>query len=321
MEIASGGSVLLIGQVRAIRVLCVLADEGSFSAAARSLGMTQSAVSQHIAALEREAGLSLVDRGMRPVELTEAGAVLVRYGRVVTTQLDDAEHTLAEISGRRAGRLRLGSFPTALTTFVPDALARLRAANPDLVLTVVDDHMQGLLPRLGSGELDLAVVYENPLLPGEALARLTRVPLFDDPYCVVLPADHRLARRKRLALSHLADETWVGGRPGSAWFRILLHACRTAGFEPRPLLTTDDYRAVHAFVGAGLGIGVVPGLAAAHPPAGVEVRNLDTGGPVRRIAVAHLPVEPLAPPVGQMTRILREVTGPMRRERAARPRA
>ena len=71
----------LIGQVRAIRVLCEIAEQGSFSAAARSLGMTQSAVSQHVAALERETGLPLVDRGTRPVQLTEAGAVLVRHGR------------------------------------------------------------------------------------------------------------------------------------------------------------------------------------------------------------------------------------------------
>ena len=313
---------MLIGQVRAIRVLCTVADDGSFSGAARSLGITQSAVSQHVAALEREAGLPLVDRGTRPLELTEAGAVLVRHGRMVIGQLDDAEQSLAELSGRRAGRLRLGSFPTALTTFVPEALARLRDANPELLLTVVDDHMQGLLPRLGTGELDLAVVYENPLLPGEALGRLTRVPLFDDPYRVVLPAGHRLARRrKRIGLAELADEVWVGGRPGSAWFRILLHACRTAGFEPRTLLTTDDYRAVHAFVAAGLGIGVVPGLAAANAPSGVAVRDLDAGGPVRRIAVAHPPGEPVAPPVGTMTGILREVTRPLRRGRAARPRA
>ena len=313
---------MLIGQVRAIRVLCVVADEGSFSAAARSLGMTQSAVSQHVAALEREAGLPLVDRGTRPLELTEAGAVLVRHGRMVTTQLDDAEQALAEISGRRAGRLRLGSFPTALTTFVPDGLARLRTANPDLVLTVVDDHMQGLLPRLGSGELDLAVVYENPLLPGRRSdgSRGCRCSTTRTGWCC--RPDHRLARRrKRLTLADLAEEVWVGGRPGSAWFRILLHACRGAGFEPRTLLTTDDYRAVHAFVAAGLGIGVVPGLAAAHPPVGVAVRNLDTGGPVRRIAVAHPPGEPVAPPVGTMTRILREVTGPLRRGRSAQPRA
>ena len=123
---------MLIGQVRGIRVLGEVAAQGSFSAAARVLGMTQSAVSQHIASLEREAGLQLVERGTRPLELTEAGAALARHGRAITAELDHAEQALEEIAGRRAGRLRLGSFPTALTTFVPSALARLRSENPDL---------------------------------------------------------------------------------------------------------------------------------------------------------------------------------------------
>jgi DNA-binding transcriptional LysR family regulator len=300
---------MLIGQVRGIRVLGEVAAQGSFSAAARVLEMTQSAVSQHIASLEREAGLQLVERGTRPLQLTEAGAALARHGRAITAELDHAEQALEEIAGRRAGRLRLGSFPTALTTFVPSALARLRSENPDLVLNVLDDHMQGLVPRLESRELDLAVVYEHPALPADALGRLNRVHLFDDAYRVVLPTRHRLSRRRaRLTLTDLADEVWVGGRAGSAWFRILQHACRAAGFEPRSMLATDDYRAVHAFVAAGLGVAVVPGLAATNAPAGVEVRNLAVGGPVRRISVAHPPGEPVPAPVQAMTEILRDVT-------------
>ena len=109
----------LIGHVRAIRVLSEIETRGSFSAAADALGLTQSAVSQHVAALEREAGLPLVERGPRPVELTEAGRVLARHGAVVIARLDSAEQELAELAGRRAARLRFGSFPTALTTFVP----------------------------------------------------------------------------------------------------------------------------------------------------------------------------------------------------------
>ncbi len=306
----------LIGQVRAVRVLCEVAEQGSFSAAARSLGMTQSAVSQHVAGLEREVGLPLVERGTRPLELTEAGAVVVRHGRAIATHLGNAEHALDEISGRLAGRLRVGSFPTALTTFVPSAIARFREEAPEVVLTMVDDHMQGLVPRLEHGELDLAVIYENPVLPGGVPAGLELVPLFDDPYRVLLPERHRLARRRnRLRLTDLAEDAWVGGRVGSTWFRILLHACRTAGFEPRTQLATDDYRAVQAFVAAGLGVAVVPGLAATNPLPGVEVRDLAAGGPVRRIGVAHLSGTPSVP-VRAMTAILRDVTG-----RGARPRA
>jgi DNA-binding transcriptional LysR family regulator len=311
---------MLIGQMRAIRVLCAIAEQGSFSGAARSLGMTQSAVSQHMAGLERAAGLPLLDRGTRPVELTEAGAVLARRGSTAIHQLEDAEQALAEISGRRAGRLRLGSFPTALTTFVPAGIARFRRESPDVVLTMVDDHMQALVPRLEHGELDMAVVYENPDLPGGTPAQHTVTPLFDDPYRALLPEGHRLARRRaRPRLADLADDDWVGGRPGSTWYRILLRACRTAGFEPRTRLATDDNRAVHAFVAAGLGVAVVPGLAAQHPLPGVIVRDLAPGLPVRRIGVAYPAGEPTSEPVRAMVGILSDVTYPWRTGRAARP--
>ena len=295
----------LMGQVRSVRVLCEVAGQGSFSAAARELGMTQSAVSQHVAALERECGLPLVERGTKPLELTEAGVVLVRHGRLVANQLEAADHALAQLRGRRSGRLRLGSFPTALTTFVPGALTRLQERHPDLVLTVVDDHMQGLLPRLHAGELDLAVIYASTVLEAD-LGRLDVSPLFDDPYRALLPIRHRLAKaRGPLRLADLADETWVGGRVGSAWFRILQQACRTAGFEPRTMLATDDHRAVQSFVDAHLGVAVVPGLAASHPLEGVVVREL-VDPPMRRVAVARVPGEPVAPPVLAMTEVLQD---------------
>lgn len=300
---------MLIAQMRAIQVLTTLGREGSFSAAARALGITQSAASQHVAALERETGMSLVDRGTRPLELTEAGAALARHGTAILTHLDDAQQTLDEIVGRLAGRLRIGSFPTALTSFVPEMLSRLRAASPALALTVVDDHMPALIPRLESGEIDLAVVYEASGSPSSLTRDLRSIPLFEDPYRVVLPVGHRLARGEyRVGLRDLADEAWVGGRAGSAWYRILLTACRAAGFEPRTLLTTDDHRAVHAFVAAGLGIGVVPGLAASQAPPGVAVRDLHPGGPSRRIAVAHRAGEPVAAPIRTATAILQEIT-------------
>ncbi len=303
----------LIGHVRGIRVLCEIAARGSFSSAAQGLGLTQSAVSQHVAALERQAGLPLIERGTRPAELTQAGAALVRHGTAISARLDSAEQELAEIAGRRAGRLRFGSFPTALTTFVPAALARLRSQQPAITLTVVDDHMQGLLPRLTGGELDLAVIYDHQVLPETASAALGRVSLFDDIFQAVLPHGHRLARHgAALALPDLAEEAWVGGRAGSAWFRIVRQACRTAGFDPRVTLTSDDYRAVQAFVAAGLGVAVIPGLAVARASPGVEVRRLRAGAPVRRICAVH-PDDSFQPPaVRTMITILETITRRLR---------
>jgi DNA-binding transcriptional LysR family regulator len=114
--------------VRRLRVLSEVAARGSFSAAAVALRLTQSAVSQHVAALEREVGLPLVERGTRPIELTEAGHALTRHATGIFARLDGAEQELGEIAGRRHGRLRFGSFPTALATIVPPAFARSGAS-------------------------------------------------------------------------------------------------------------------------------------------------------------------------------------------------
>ncbi|MFC7277343.1 LysR family transcriptional regulator [Paractinoplanes rhizophilus] len=296
----------LIGHVRGIQALCEVNAGGSFSAAGDALGLTQSAVSQHVAALEREAGLPLVQRGTRPIELTEAGRVLVRHGTAIVAHLDDAEQELSELAGQQSRRLRFGSFPTALTTFVPTALSRLRREHPAVVLTVVDDHLQGLLPRLADGSLDLAVIFEHEILPAGATG-MVRVPLFDDTYQAVVPAGHRLSRRRgAVRLSDLADEMWVGGHTTSAWFSIVRHSCRAAGFEPRTSLASDDYRAVQAFVAAGLGVAVIPGLAVAATVPGVEVRQLRGTAPVRRISVAHRADRFPSSAVRAMTEILRE---------------
>ena len=277
----------LIGQVRAVRVLCEVAAQGSFSAAARSLGMTQSAVSQHVAALERESGLPLVERGTRPLELTEAGVVLVRHGRPVTTQLELAEQALAQISGRRAGRLRLGSFPTALTTFVPGALARLRERDPASCSPSSTTTCRGCCRGWSGGELDLAVVYENPAL-GDAPGRLDADPAFDDPYRVLLPAGHRLARRRSpLGCPTSRTRRGSGGGPvarGSG-------SCGTPAGPPgssrarcsRPT-TTGRCRPSSP---PGWVSPSSPASPPSHPLAGVVVRDLVDQVPTRRIAVAR----------------------------------
>ncbi len=273
--------------VRRLRVLAEVANCGSFSAAAEAMTLTQSAVSQHVAALEREVGLTLVARGTRPLELTEAGQALVRHASGIFARLDDAEQELGEIAGRRHGRLRFGTFPTALATLLPGAFVAFRRRHPEVTLTVVDDHLQRLVPRLEAGELDLALIYDDEALPDIAASDLERIPLLDDRFQAVLPAGHRLGRRRRLELGDLRDEPWIGGSPTSAWYRIVTEACRREGFTPQAGFASDDSIAVQALVAAGLGVSVIPGLALVHPRTGVEVRALQSGAPVRRISAAR----------------------------------
>ena len=297
--------------VRRLRVLSEVAAQGSFSAAGHALTLTQSAVSQHVAALEREVGQALVERGTRPLQLTDAGYALTRHATGIFARLDGAEQELEEIAGRRHGRLRFGSFPTALGTFVPAAFAHFRERHPEVVLFVIDDHLQRLVPRLEAGELDLALIYEHDSLPDVAARDLVRVQLFEDPFKAVLPEGHRLAGRgEPLALADLAGETWIGGGPASAWYRIVREACAGAGFTPEARFTTDDAVAVQALVAAGLGVAVIPGLPLTRPLAGVAVRPLQPGGPARRISVARPRDAYRGPAVAAMVEALEHAAPP-----------
>jgi DNA-binding transcriptional LysR family regulator len=289
---------------RRLRVLREVATRGSFSAAAEALAFTQSAVSQQVATLERETGTRLVERGVRPVRLTDAGRALLAHAEAVLARLDEAQQELQEIAGLRRGRLRLASFPTAIATLVPDAVVRFNRRHPDVELTVLDDHRQGLLPRLARWELDLALIYDHAALP-EPDVELARTRLLDDPFELVVPDGHPLTRRASVALEELADQTWIGGTPDGAYARIVLHSCRAAGFEPRVVFGSDDYNAVQAFVAVGLGIAVLPRLALAFIRPGLA-RVALTEPPVRRIAAARLAASYRSAATASMLNVLQE---------------
>jgi DNA-binding transcriptional LysR family regulator len=291
--------------LRRLQVLVEIDRCGSFTAAGAALGLSQPAVSQHLAALERAVGLALVERGSRPVGLTEAGHALLRHARGVLTRIDAAEQELAELAGRRSARLRLGGFPTALAVLVPGVLAEYKRLHPDVGLSVVGDHMQRLLPRLHAGELDLALVYEDPAAPASHPAGFTTVALFDDPFTAVLPPGHRLAGRRSVALRDLAGDTWIGGTATSTWYAIVRRACRAAGFEPRAPFSTDDYVAVQAFVAAGLGVAVIPSLAVGPTAHAVRALPLPRPGPTRRIGIALPPDTAEQPAARAMVELLR----------------
>ena len=286
-------------------MLAAVDREGTFSAAGRSLGMAQSAVSQHIAALERDLAMTLVDRQSRPLQLTEAGRLLAEHGRVIASQLELAEQEVLELAGRRQPRLRIGAFPSALTTFVPGALRRFRRTRPEVGLSLVDGHMPQLLRLLEEGEVDLALLYGHEDVPDAMSDQVELDHLRDDTYRVVVPRGHRLAEKPCVRLSDLADEPWVGSRSGANWFRIVAEACRVEGFTPKVTLSTDDYLGLQAMVASTLGVGAIPGLAVRSSPQVVSL-PIDGRPVIRRIWAGRTTAHPRSEVADEIVGLLRE---------------
>ena len=291
--------------LRGLRALREVAARGSLSAAAESLDYTQPAISQQIAALEREVGIQLLERGTRPVQLTEAGVALVAHAEAVLARLGEAELELDEIKGVRKGRLRLASYPTGLAALVPRALATFTERHPEVDVSIVDDHLDGVIRRLAHWELDLGLIYEHEALP-EPEVELDRTHLLDEPFELVVPKGHRFAGRRAVRLDQLRGEKWIGGI--GAYQRIVLHSCQEVGFEPRLAYRTDDYRAVQSFVAAGLGVAILPRLALALMHPDVEHVAIRPRPPVRRISAARLAKSFRSPAADTMVRVLVEAT-------------
>jgi molybdate transport repressor ModE-like protein len=265
---------------RRLQVIQAVAREGSLSAAARSLGYTQPAISHHVAQLEAQLGTALVTRLGRGVRLTDAGRAVAEHADDVLGRMAAAEAEVAEIAGLRAGRVRLAAFPSGSATLVPAALAALRAEHPLVEVTFVEAEPGESLPLLRAGELDVVLGFSYDEEP-DAAAGFDHLRLLDDPLHAVLPAGHRLAARKRIRLTDLAEETWIAGCPQCRGH--LLHVCAGAGFEPSIAFGTDDYVAVQGLVAAGLGVALLPALslsAATNPS--VVVRPV-AGSPGRTI--------------------------------------
>jgi DNA-binding transcriptional LysR family regulator len=276
--------------VRRLVVLREIAARGSFSAAAQALTYSQSAVSQQIAVLEREAGTRLVERQGRRVRLTDAGQALVRRADAVLAELAAAEADLRAIAGLRGGRVRVSTFASAAASLLPAAVADLRAAHPEVrvELSLVEDTDQAL-DGVRAARVDLALLVRPPSAwpPPPGPVEVHR--LFEEPMLAVLPGGHRLARRRALRLADLAGEPWVlGGGPGCSDRATILRACHAAGFEPRVTVDfpTDDYHATQGMVAAGAGVTLLPRLALAVPRDDLAVRPLAGRGPGREVAAA-----------------------------------
>jgi DNA-binding transcriptional LysR family regulator len=292
--------------VQRLRILREVVGRGSFSDAATALDYTQSAVSQAIATLEAEIGATLIERDRRGLRPTVAGAALVEHADGILARLEAAEEDLAAIIGLRGGRLRMASFPTAGATLMPLAIATFRAAHPDIELSLAEGEPEDIAPRLGSGEIDVALLFDFPGVTEPPGGGLWTEQLLEDPLHVALPASHRLARRPELRLKDLRAEAWVQTSESSPCARHVVRCCHAAGFEPTVSFESDDYQTVQGLVAAGVGVALVPELALSSVRDDIVVRSLSPESPIRRILVATSPNPGGAPAATEMVRILRD---------------
>ena len=300
--------------VRRMRILREVAACGSFSAAAEALSDTQSAVSQQIAALEREVGTKLVERNARGIRLTDAGEALVRHTEAVMANLAEAE--LEAIAGIRGGRVRLGSFQTAGSALVPQAIAGFRTRHPGVELSMIEAEPDEAIPALRAGELDVALVVEPNGITEEQGHGLERLELLDDPMYVALPVDHELTRKVRLRLKDLQAEPWINPPLSYPCSGFVTRACAAAGFDPHIAFETDDYGAVQGLVAAGVGIALIPELALTAIRDDIVIRTLGNQAPVRHV-VAVTPSGYRSPATEAMLDVLSQTSDSYVAERQA----
>lgn len=234
--------------------------------------------------MEAALGYRLFAREVRGVSLTPAGAVVVEHAARLLGGVDALRHDLDSLGDRLAGRVTVGAFPAAMAVLVPRAVARLAVDHPGLVVALTESASPALLRELRAGRLDVAVTATGPGLPDYDVDGLGRHRLYAGDMCVAVPSGHRLAAAASpVAVGELATEPWIVGAG----------AAGDPQFGPWPTLTEPIIRysvtgwpARLGLVAAGLGVCLMPELAARSVPDGVTVVRVDDPGWLGRSALA-----------------------------------
>jgi molybdate transport repressor ModE-like protein len=266
-----------------LRVVRAIADTGSITAAAASLGYSQPAVSQTVRRLEQRLGMPVLTRVPRGALLTEAGDILARHAATVLRSIDSAAEELAELAGLRTGWVRIAAFPSASSTIVPRLIERMSANYPGLRFRYIEAEPPEAVQAVRDHTADIALTFSYPGDPddphGASAAGLTATPLWREDMVLILRRDADAPRgalgdsgpaarlspdASPLALDSLAAAGWIAGCPRCRGH--LLHLCAAHGFTPSIDYETDNVSAVLAMVEAGLGVALLPSLALASVP-------------------------------------------------------
>jgi DNA-binding transcriptional LysR family regulator len=294
-----GGSSQISAQtldVRRLRVLREVAERGSISAAADALFCTPSAVSRQVSALEREVGLTLVERRGRSVAVTDAGLVLVEHSAAVFRAIEAAATAVQMAAGAVAGAFHVSSFTSAATAFVVPALLALETDHPGLDIHFIEADADYALRELRLGRHELVIAQEYRHVPEEQLAGLVTHPLFEDDLQIVVPDTPEYADRTTLA--DLADARWIlPGAEETACGEAVMHTCHHAGFAPTVRARVDDFALTLQLVAKGFGAAIMPWLGAPQPVPGVRLIPIREPGFARVTSAAVRPASSRSPAI------------------------
>ncbi|MFJ4650970.1 LysR family transcriptional regulator [Nocardia sp. NPDC088792] len=266
-----------------LQLLRTVIATGSLRASAAALGYTPSAASQQLAALQRQTGLQLVERVGRGIEPTAAGRALATESEPLFQELSRLDGVVGDLREGRMGSLSISYVTSVGATWLPPIVDALRCEFPDLRLEL-------RMAEFDTGQPDIQIVVSDPRSgPPETAPSAAAVMhhLVSDPYLVVVRDDDPLAGHTDVRMTDLADRPWIDNELNDdVCRRVVLNACASAGFTPRFQVHAPDYRMALAFVATGIGITVLPSLAAVDLPPRAIARNLIAPTPIRDIAIA-----------------------------------
>ncbi|MDI3388431.1 LysR family transcriptional regulator [Streptomyces sp. B-S-A8] len=273
-----------------LRILQMVAEHGTVTAAAQALNYTPSAVSYQLRQLASDVGTELLVHQGRGVRLTDAARILLRHAERLQEQWELARAELATAGSEPVGRITLCGFSSAASTLLPPAAAALRDAHPQVAVRIVEAAPDRCFDLLLSQEADLALLVVTADSPPLTDGRFDQQPLLDEPLDLVVRQGHPLARKRRVTLADAAREEWIVGNPGTTYHRLVLAACMGAGFTPHIAHHSDAWDTGTALVAHGFGVFLVPRLARLHEDRRVvRLRLYGEPAPARRIMAVTRP--------------------------------
>ena len=244
-------------ELRHLKYFQAVAEELSFSKAARRLHIAQPALSRAVQELERELGVNLIDRNRRSARLTPAGSVLLQETGLLLERLDESLRRVRRTAAGEEGELRLGYIGPPTKNFLGRVLAEYRRRMPRVSVHLEERTPERVWEMVAQGRLSVGLT--RPVLANESLG-LPALLLRQERFCAALPPRHRWAGNKSIAWQKLAGEPIIllARREGASSHDAILAACRQAKFTPRLVHTPSLIGTVLQYVEAGAGLGIVP---------------------------------------------------------------